>query len=181
MSTGLPAQIDPLRLADAQTQLEGEIPLARMHRLTGGHKTDGIAGFSAVFEAETRGRALMRGEIWAENIPTVCQRCLEPMFCSIRSDFEIEFAAADVPLDEEETQDVIVVEKPVQLLGLIEDELLLAMPMVPMHDPACSASRFLGQALPEPQVQTGKTEKSEDNPFAVLAKLKLDGGKQSDK
>ncbi|MDH5633776.1 MAG: YceD family protein [Gammaproteobacteria bacterium] len=181
MSTGLPAQIDPLRLADIQARLNGEIPLERMHRLTGHQKTEGIAGFDVVFEKEARGRVVMRGEIWAESVPTVCQRCLEPMFCSIWSEFELEFAAGDVALDEEEIQDIIVVEKPVQLQGLIEDELLLAMPMVPMHEPECSASQFLGQALPEPQVQARTTEKSRENPFAVLAKLKLDDGKQNDK
>lgn len=178
MSTGLPAQIDPIRLAEKQGHLEGEIPVARLHRLIGGLETDKNARFSLDFEAESEGRVLMKGEISAE-VPVVCQRCLEQMAWPLHTEVEIEFVTPETPLSEEEAQDVILVDKPLQLQGLIEDELLLALPMVPMHEPSCSASRYLGQKPGMPE-QTSD-EQEENSPFAVLAKLKLDGGNKGDK
>lgn len=181
MSTGLPAQIDPIRLAEKQGHLEGEIPLQRMRRLVADVETGENASFTLDFEPESSHRAIMKGRIRAD-VPVICQRCLEPMSWPVDTDIEIEFVTADAPLSEEEAQGIIVVEKPLQLQGLIEDELLLAMPMVPMHEPECSASRYLGRKAPESGNTPGQssTEQEENNPFAELAKLKLDGGKQGD-
>jgi uncharacterized protein len=48
---------------------------------------------------------------------------------------------------------------------LIEDELLLALPQIPMHEPDVCAGRA-------PEADTAKTRSGIPSPFAVLAGLK---------
>ena len=60
-------------------------------------------------------------------------------------------------------------EDPLDLLALVEDELLLALPIVPMHDPKdCQQPA----GLDEPE--SSEDEVTRSNPFSVLAQLKRD-------
>lgn len=72
--------------------------------------------------------------------------------------------------DDQSEEDLLVMEPYFDLLALLEDELLMAIPLVPMHEecpvnPAFSAGE-------EVQVMADPVEGSKPNPFAVLAKLK---------
>ena len=68
-------------------------------------------------------------------------------------------------------RDSLVLSRDFDLLELLEDELIMALPPIPKHD-ACpqtpkfeaADADFAGEAEPKP------------NPFAVLQKLKRDGG-----
>ena len=52
---------------------------------------------------------------------------------------------------------------------LISDEILLSIPMVPMHDYDCT------KEINKQEIDEGKSE----NPFAILKKIKIaDGGKE---
>ena len=58
---------------------------------------------------------------------------------------------------------------PLILNDVIEDELLLALPQIPMHAEAqCPASKWLKQQHAE------TADETEENPFSVLANLKQD-------
>jgi uncharacterized protein len=81
----------------------------------------------------------------------------EPSLLVVRADEHPELLAEDAEL--------LVAGKAVSLTELVEDELLLAMPMIPMHELSeCPASASL-------QAQ----QRSRENPFAVLDKLKDKG------
>ncbi len=60
-------------------------------------------------------------------------------------------------------------EDPLDLLALVEDELLLALPIVPLHDPEICQPP-VGPDEPEPS----EDEVTRSNPFSVLAQLKRD-------
>lgn len=114
----------------------------------------------------------VNGVMWLE-----CQRCLTPYQELLASEatFEIvhDEAQADArPLDEDEFE-ALVGSKQFDLLPLIEEELLLAMPIVPKH-PVCPAvhdSLATGSdGLAEPVPDTSEEEKP--SPFAALAALK---------
>jgi len=137
-------------------------------------------------------RLAVHGAAWLE-----CQRCLAPY----EQAFDIEAAyrivateaqAEEFPLDEEEL-DVIVGSRQFDLTGLIEEELLLSLPLVPKHDacPQVHESLLSGAAGehavdlseiedenegaevsgPDEQADAGKP-----NPFAALEALKRGGG-----
>ena len=69
--------------------------------------------------------------------------------------------------DDQSEEDLLVLEPQFDLLAVLEDELLMALPLVPMHA-QCPVAPALGtgeiQGEPEPA--------QKPNPFAVLAQLK---------
>ena len=68
-----------------------------------------------------------------------CQRCLDEMLVSINLDFNyIICSALPTEIDENDDTDWLEASPDMSLKELIEDELLLAMPIAPMHDADCS-------------------------------------------
>ena len=98
-------------------------------------------------------------------VALVCQRCLLPFsygfdtrsLLVLASD-EADADATEEALDDERI-DVIVGSAALDLLQLVEDEVLLALPLSPRH-PKCPD----GGSVPAPE--------KPDSPFAVLQKLK---------
>ena len=71
------------------------------------------------------------------------------------------------PLDPDAPEDVLVISSEFKLLDLIEDEVLMALPVVARHD-TCPVEVRLTVA--DPGFEAAAAEKR--NPFAVLAELK---------
>jgi uncharacterized protein len=98
-----------------------------------------------------------------------CQRCLLPMSDAVHVDRRFRFVADEdtaAAIDDEIEDEVLVLAKSLNLRDLVEDEVLLALPLVPRHD-VCP------EAIP---MQFGDVEAVEEkaNPFAGLAILRKD-------
>jgi uncharacterized protein len=98
-----------------------------------------------------------------------CQRCLQPLDDAVHVDRRFRFVAdedAAAALDDEIEDEVLVLPKSLNLRDLVEDEMLLALPLVPRHD-VCP------ETIP---MQFGDVEIVEEraNPFASLALLRKD-------
>jgi len=98
-----------------------------------------------------------------------CQRCLLPLDEAVHVDRHFRFVADEdtaAALDDEIEDEVLVLSKSLNLRDLVEDEMLLALPLVPRHE-VCP------QAVP---MQFGDVEAVEEkaNPFASLALLRKD-------
>ncbi len=98
-----------------------------------------------------------------------CQRCLLPLDEAVHVDRHFRFVADEdtaAALDDEIEDEVLALPKALNLRDLVEDEMLLALPLVPRHD-VCP------QAVP---LQFGDVEEVEEkaNPFASLALLRKD-------
>jgi uncharacterized protein len=171
MSGGLPANVDPIRLADQGTRLSGTIPLKRMKRLlTYCRSEEGEARVDLEFNRDPeRNLRTVQGTVEAE-IVTTCERCLEPMTLSLEANVNLLLASRE-PGTVEEPEDVLVVEnEPIALSELVENELILAMPMIPMHQAdQCPAAGLIGDSGPE---GNNRPESDKKSPFAELAKLK---------
>jgi uncharacterized protein len=74
----------------------------------------------------------------------VCQRCLKPVDIAVESDRVLYLANSEAEAERLEAAladddiDVMVAGKSLDLAGVIEDEVLLSLPLVPMHD-VCAA------------------------------------------
>ena len=91
-------------------------------------------------------------------LPVICQRCLDEMLVDL--DLNFDYLISDSVADELDNNDEIDwIESNVEMNyhELIEDELLLAMPIAPVHKNACSKTN----------TQSGE----KPNPFAVLKNL----------
>lgn len=167
----LPETIDPIALAEQGAALAGGLPLRTMPRLASivGDPGEGMASVELVFTQTACGVRFLRAKINAE-LGLACQRCLQPMPVQVRSEpvlalFRAGESQAGVP---DEAEVLVVEEVDWSLAMLVEDELLLAMPMMPRHNPQeC-------QAAPLPPSKTVRTAAVFDrpNPFAVLEKLR---------
>jgi uncharacterized protein len=173
MSGSLPSNIDPIQLADQDTHLSGVIPLRQMKRLLTYCRSDkgDVSVELALSHDRERDVRMMRGEV-ATEITTTCERCLEPMTLALQYRVNLRLL---MPGQEnlEEQDDVLIVSEPVSLAELVENELILAMPMIPKHAmDQCAAAKVAGgsdsrSGSPEPEQIDSK-----ESPFAGLAKLK---------
>lgn len=172
MSGGLPIQIDPLDLAKNQVQLEGQYATAKLPRLAEfSPSKDAKVHVKFGFYLETDSLIKVTGKIGAK-LRLVCERCLQPYELDISLEPLFYFDVSGTEPDEQDERDIIQVSDPVDLKSLVEDEILLALPMIPMHEPdQCEAS---DSGYQEPVSKQGSDE---SHPFAQLAELLKDKGK----
>jgi uncharacterized protein len=113
-------------------------------------------------------------EVWLHleaetHVHLQCQRCLQSVNENLMVDRAFRFVATDDEadrLDEESEDDVLVLSRSLDVLELLEDELILALPLVPRHE-VCPESlpMVVGEEdLVAPEVKP--------NPFAALAALR---------
>jgi uncharacterized protein len=100
----------------------------------------------------------------------ICQRCMGPADIAVGFERDFRFVASEALAeveDEESEEDVLVLSKSFNLLELIEDELLMATPLVPKHA-VCPKPVKLQAADPA----FTEVEQEKPNPFAVLQQFK---------
>ncbi|MDF1655007.1 MAG: YceD family protein [Coxiellaceae bacterium] len=129
--------IDPLRLASRGESLQGEVALSDLTRVSSELQDtpSGQVSYCFDFSHDEQGRAVVNGRIQA-SVMLECQRCgqvveialdLSPRLMVTRSDEQ----AKQIP---REFEPLLVGEEPVALFEMLEEELLLALPMVPRHE-----------------------------------------------
>ena len=158
---------------------EGEAALSVFGRLLGeaqGASEGESVHFSVRGEVRTDGAG--SDEPWLHLAATttlnlVCQRCLAPAAIPVAFERDFRFVPTEEVAaieDEESEEDVLVLSKTFDLLELIEDELLMAMPPVPKH-----------AVCPQPVRMQAADADFEDqgvekpHPFAALQQLKDKG------
>jgi uncharacterized protein len=99
-----------------------------------------------------------------------CQRCLEPMPVQISSENRLAIVGDDEQARQLPTSldPLVVPGEKCDLWSLVEDELMLGLPIVSYHD--TDECRALLQEYSEPPSLTEESE--QDNPFKVLEQLK---------
>jgi len=172
-----PHRLDVLAFASARGEMAGDWPAGRLTRLVAATLApgDGTArpavGWRTIGERRVLSGAGLQPSlaISADTAVTLeCQRCLQPMRVPLHADrriFFVEGEAAAEALDAESEDDVLALTPALDLADLIEDELLLAMPLVPRHA-RCP------EPLPRAFIEDDPAIDPADNPFAALAALK---------
>ncbi|MDE2418077.1 MAG: DUF177 domain-containing protein [Burkholderiales bacterium] len=165
--------------ANAGESHAGDERLARFERLL--EETSGLGGetlLSYQVQGELRQDAAGQDEPWLRlraqaTLPLICQRCMGPVDVLVKFERDFRFVASEELAaieDEESEEDVLVLTKTFNLLELVEDELLMAMPPVPKHN-VCPKPVTLHAA--DADFSDEPAEKS--NPFAVLQQIKDKG------
>jgi len=173
MSGGWSATIDPAQLAEQGAELSGELPLTSMPRLAASCLDQrGSVSVDLKFGRDGVERLrYMRGRVRAQ-VRLTCQRCLEPMTLTIETAPDLLVLRPGERDDLEQQDDVVVVPRAMPLSDFIEDDLLLALPMIPMHPLAeCPAKDRIASRPKAPVKQRA-------NPFAGLKTLKRPGPKE---
>ena len=104
------------------------------------------------------------------SVPLTCQRCLAVVDTPLQVNQWYRFVATeDIAMAEDDAsdEDLLVLVPQFDLLGLLEDELLMALPLVPMHEECPVLPVFSAGVIDAPENPPDKP-----NPFAALAQLK---------
>ena len=165
MPPDLPLTIEPRRLANNGETLSGQYVLHEMLRLGELlHDKSGKISFQLQFTHDDDSRmSFIMGEIQA-NIHIVCQRCLGCMDLEIQRTVYLGIPDGHDEIIKlpDDCEPLILDEQSISLGSLIEDEVLLAIPIAPMHDAEeCSATELLERI----------NNKNRNNPFSALKTL----------
>ncbi|MEW9899316.1 YceD family protein [Chitinivorax sp. PXF-14] len=155
--------IDSLEFAREKRSLSGEVPVSELARTHESLLNDsGTIRYSLLGGQDIRERATLTLYV-SGSVVLLCQRCLQPLKETIDSQSVLtQFAdeqAIEIASEEDPELEGIVADKRLDVLALIEDEILLSLPVSPKHE-SC------GPALAD-EKPAGKP-----NPFAVLKQLK---------
>ena len=105
-------------------------------------------------------------------LPMVCQRCMTELAVDLHVEREFRFVADEetaMAMDDEAEEDLLVLDHQFNLIELVEDELLMALPAVPRHV-VCPVPVQLHAV--DADFDAALDDKP--HPFAVLHKLKID-------
>lgn len=172
-----PSRFDVDAFARAGATLAGARPLERCERLHAevaaqvpeatvrweakGERREGPAGTAAAPWLHLRAHA---------TLALTCQRCLAPVEVALSVDRWFRFAADEAiaaAQDETAEEDVLALRRDFDLHELVEDELLMALPITPRHE-ICPAPVQLSAA--DPEFESASAQRP--NPFAVLDALR---------
>lgn len=175
-----PRHLDIKAFAQAGARLQGEGRLADWPRLLeeqfagGGVQSSPVRWYLQGRMVPVPGGGTQVGLVLQAQVDLAmqCQRCLTAVVEKLTAERDFLFVADEATaeaLDDESDADVLVISRDFDALSLVEDELILSLPLVPRHE-VCP------QSLPSQVADEDFEEASErPNPFAALAALKKGG------
>lgn len=178
-----PERLDVRAFAQAGASLQADDPIARFERIQAeahAEDTDLPALGSVVWQAHGEMRAGASGgapAVWLHlqaeaSVPLTCQRCLGPVDTPLKVDRWFRFVndeATAAAEDDDCEEDLLALEPRPRLHDVLEDELLMELPLVPLHD-TCPVPVVMQASDPMVGMDGGEPERK--NPFAELARLK---------
>jgi uncharacterized protein len=172
MRRGLPERISPSRQATEGGTVQGVVALAQLPRLQAA--LERIGGGRGEIEVELRlwrdaqQRLVLSGTV-SGRLTLQCQRCLGPMDWDASLELELLVLPGEAGADvlDAGAEFVMAPEDSLSPRQVVEDELILALPLIPRHDNDEDC-----QAPAHEPVPAEAPDKGKPNPFAVLKRLK---------
>lgn len=170
-----PHRLDIRRFAEQGAELEARDPVGRYRRLAA--ETEGGAAREVHWQA--RGEILnpqhVQPQVWVHlqadaTLPLVCQRCLHPVEVPVAVNRSFRFVADEATAaaeDDEAEEDLLALSQGFDLQELVEDELLMELPVAPRHE-TCPVAVTL--TATDPAFEAAEAQK--EHPFAVLGRLR---------
>jgi uncharacterized protein len=156
-----PILINNLDLAKNQGEISGTIAIDECERLTEFLSQDGVAGQKISYELSGTATKFHLPSLSLSinaTLPVICQRCLEELALSLSLNHDYVLNESEpAPFEGDDDIDWLEISREMNLNALVEDELLMAMPLAPTHAHDCKLDK---------QVSGEK-----HNPFAVLKDL----------
>jgi uncharacterized protein len=104
----------------------------------------------------------------------ICQRCMQPCLVQMGESRQFVFLANEVLADafpmEDDALEPLVMSSQFDLLGTIEDEILLSLPLIPKHPEGVCEAASLGSGEGD-RLNQAEIAKKPDNPFNILKNM----------
>ncbi|MFT0547623.1 YceD family protein [Allopusillimonas ginsengisoli] len=165
--------VDTAELARPERTYNGRTPITQFERLVDdlpAQLPGSEVQWSVAGETDSQGRQWVHVVVTAEPV-LECQRCMQPFALQVDVDNLLQVMKSEAELEAQEAHDEsagqvverIVSSMRLDVLGLVEDEIILSLPYVPKHD--------ICPSLPAPLQEAGDDD-APLSPFAALGKLK---------
>ncbi|WP_439520003.1 YceD family protein [Hydrogenophaga sp.] len=174
-----PDRLDARAFAEARGHLQIDTPLTHLPRLRA--EADGEEALPGDVRWEARGELRPGASGGSPSpwlhleartcLPLTCQRCLGPVDTPLEVDRWFRFVADEATAeaqDDDAEEDLLALEPRPSLFDVLEDELIMALPLVPLHE-SCPVSVVFKAGDPGVEEDEVPTRK---NPFAALERLK---------
>ena len=172
---------DVRKLADARAAIDLDIPVAELPGLPGESISGGGQVHAHVQFGREQGFMVAQVALRAQ-LELVCQRCMGPMPLPIETSSPVLLveSEADAEAAPVEWETYLAAEGRLSLAALAAEELLLALPVVPLHADSSACEACAGRSVPSRDAEPASppqraTEQVMVRPFADLRAL-LDGG-----
>lgn len=171
----MPANIMLEKWADIGFNWQGLVKIAGFERLAGvldmpKQQVANDAMSVTVTLTKKNGILWLKYDIKA-HLWIACQRCLSPMMVDVSDEYELAILQDDRQIGQIDDAEFVLIDeicphagrKMLPLKDLLEDELLLVLPLAPRHDDC---------QMPVEATTTAATDDNMESPFAALAALK---------
>lgn len=160
---------------DSGEPLLRTVPVRSFERLISRlYDTHGNAEVALYPGRTEQGRSVVRGTVCA-TVNVICQRCLMPFACELNCTVDLTLVQSEEEADQlpEEIEPALCLDGWFSLEQLVEDELLLALPIVFRHDEAACGAREenLAQQRKAESVSVAPVSATRRQPFTELAAL----------
>ncbi|UCC55751.1 MAG: DUF177 domain-containing protein [Gammaproteobacteria bacterium] len=167
MKDHLPDRLDLYAAAEAGRVIKGRIPVARLARVVP-LTASGAGELDVILELDRdqEGTRYLAGSIKGV-LELQCQRCLDSMDYPLNVRFRLGLVQNpdDLQYLTDRYEPLIVTPEPAQISEVIADEVLLALPIAPLHADIDNCREVAADYDVSANAQR-------DNPFAVLKQLK---------
>lgn len=168
----MPPRLEPFQAADKQTRFQGEMKLADLERIAAeSQHTEGVTvRVDLQFYRDKQGKVRMTGDL-STRVQTTCQRCLQPMWLDVSAHPKLVLLRSrkDSEPFADDFEPLAVDVEGLDLKQLVDEELILNLPIVAMHSQ--SECELHPSAVREEEL-IDVDNPPKDNPFAILAALK---------
>lgn len=170
----IPEFLDFVQKADHGAEIKGVWPLSRMPRFAA-MLLDDSGNVQVDLQFGRHGKLRTMGGELSADLTVTCQRCLQAMQYPLQARMSLALINDDAQaeaLPAEFEPLLLEADEKMNLAAVIEDELLLTLPLVLVHEHDCSD--FLQQQVQRQKQEAAKAaeQKAKNNPFAVLKDLR---------
>lgn len=169
----LPRECYPRKLVSQQESLSATVSVADLPRVVEMLASDaGEIAVELCFDRDEAGKPRVTGSLNGE-VQITCQRCLDAMPLAIASDIDVGIVWDDDQAKAlaKDVEPWLVGEDPEDLYGLVEDEILLALPYAAYHEEPCGPE-WKDEDSAEQASNSDLQSDARENPFKVLEQLK---------
>ena len=168
MSTRLPAQVDAWRMVAARRSFSGTLPVVVLPRLVESVAAPaGDIEYELDFGCDELGHPSLDVQVCTQ-VTLLCQRSLEPFRTELRAKTRLSLIKDECDVEAlPATSEPLLVSGPLRLEDVIEDELLLVLPLIPV---APGSEQKIAAWTGANRIEDAAD--AEPNPFAALSRLK---------
>lgn len=165
-NTNLPAHIGLEKWSNIGFSWQGQMNLAEFERLSADTQAD--VPLEVAVDFGKKDGILWLSFVVGGSLSVMCQRCLSPLHVDVSGTYKMAILTSDEQIEQIAEQEYVLLSELgnpnlLPIKDLLEDELLLTLPLSARHEDCQMFTDSAGEEI---------AEEKANNPFAVLANLK---------